>query len=232
MGRWKIGQFCRSSTTAKTPLAFKLPATLERRKFGYPIFEEDTNNRVQRKAQSRGGAMSGSQAAKGFKHLFFRMLLLLVLLHFPADSILGEPAPEALTPVTAETLLDEVRSSDASLTIVNCWSTWCRPCKTEMPELVRIGEEYADRGVRLIFVSLDFDSMAEAARDTLIAKGGTLPSYIKHQKDNEFINGIHSDWGGALPATFVYGVDGNLITWWNEARTYEEFAKDINKLLE
>jgi thiol-disulfide isomerase/thioredoxin len=139
--------------------------------------------------------------------------------------------PAALTPVTAEALHNRILSSDGKLILVNFWSTWCQPCKEEMPELIKFGKEYQDRGLDLVFVSMDFDRLAEAARDTLLSYGGSLPSYLKRQKDHEFITGIHPDWSGALPATFLFEPDGSLINWWNEQLDFKTLEAAIIPLL-
>jgi thiol-disulfide isomerase/thioredoxin len=39
--------------------------------------------------------------------------------------------------------------------LLNLWATWCGPCKTEMPELVKISEEYRDKGLEVIGLNSD-----------------------------------------------------------------------------
>lgn len=41
------------------------------------------------------------------------------------------------------------------LTLVDFWAAWCRPCRAENPNLVRVYEKYHDRGLSIIGVSLD-----------------------------------------------------------------------------
>ncbi|MGL1889550.1 MAG: TlpA family protein disulfide reductase [Reichenbachiella sp.] len=42
-----------------------------------------------------------------------------------------------------------------SLTIIDFWTTWCRPCKKAIPELNKIYTEYQEKGVELIGVNCD-----------------------------------------------------------------------------
>jgi len=67
---------------------------------------------------------------------------------------LGSPAP-AYSAVTLDG--DTVALSDfaGEVVVLNVWATWCRPCVTEMPALQRLHEQYADRGVRVVAVSVD-----------------------------------------------------------------------------
>jgi peroxiredoxin len=39
--------------------------------------------------------------------------------------------------------------------LVNFWATWCPPCRTETPELVRVHERYREQGLELVGISLD-----------------------------------------------------------------------------
>ncbi|TFG78552.1 MAG: AhpC/TSA family protein [Flavobacteriales bacterium] len=41
------------------------------------------------------------------------------------------------------------------LTLVDFWAAWCRPCRAENPNLVRVYEKYHDKGLSIIGVSLD-----------------------------------------------------------------------------
>jgi len=73
----------------------------------------------------------------------------------------GAAAPDfnAVTidpPVKTRTLLDY----RGDVLLLNVWATWCPPCVEEMPTMQRVHEMYADRGLRVVAVSVD-DSGAE-----------------------------------------------------------------------
>jgi len=42
-----------------------------------------------------------------------------------------------------------------SITVLDFWTTWCRPCKKAIPELNKIFQEYKDKGVQIIGVNCD-----------------------------------------------------------------------------
>ena len=53
-------------------------------------------------------------------------------------------------------------------------------------------------------------------------------SYIKNQKDQKFINGIHREWSGALPFTIVFGKDdGEVVDFWEGKETKSRFTRAI-----
>ena len=47
--------------------------------------------------------------------------------------------------------------------VINVWGSWCVPCRTETPELVRLANEYADRGVRFLGINIRDNSAAARA---------------------------------------------------------------------
>jgi cytochrome c biogenesis protein CcmG, thiol:disulfide interchange protein DsbE len=41
--------------------------------------------------------------------------------------------------------------------LLNFWATWCEPCRTETPMLVKLGKEYNERGLKIVGIALDQD---------------------------------------------------------------------------
>lgn len=67
---------------------------------------------------------------------------------------IGGKAPEfsAPTPTGEELSLKETLGK---YTIIDFWASWCRPCRMENPNVVRVYEKYHDKGLNIISVSLD-----------------------------------------------------------------------------
>jgi thiol-disulfide isomerase/thioredoxin len=144
----------------------------------------------------------------------------------------GDAAKQVrLTPATAPEILRAVRASDGNAVLVNVWATWCLPCRKEFPDLVRLGKDYADRGLKVVFVSGDFDGQQTQVIEFLAAHGVMGETYLKAGKDGEFIDAFDRNWSGALPATFLYDGTGALRHSVLEAASYEQLEKLIVALL-
>ncbi len=75
--------------------------------------------------------------------------------------------------------------------VLNLWATWCHPCRTEMPTLAHLQSLYADKGVKVLAVSLDDPDKFEDVK-----------SFIDVQEPLEVYTG---DMGNAMKAYELNG---------------------------
>lgn len=131
-----------------------------------------------------------------------------------------------VVPIGAAEILERVKRAKG-VTLVNVWATWCPPCRAEMPALLRVARAHRADGMRLMLVSTDFDDEILAVRRFLASHAVDETTYIKAGADNEFINTLHRDWSGALPATLVYDRNGNLTDFWEGAADENRFEHAV-----
>lgn len=115
---------------------------------------------------------------------------------------------------TAEDVLNLVHTDGGRATLVNMWATFCGPCVEEMPDILAVRREYADRGLKVILVSGDFESQRDQVVEFLAGMGVDFPSFIKKGADMEFIDTMNPDWSGAMPASFLYDGRGRQVDFW------------------
>jgi thiol-disulfide isomerase/thioredoxin len=120
----------------------------------------------------------------------------------------------------------------AAVTVVNVWATWCVPCRQEMPDLLRLRREMAGRGVRLVLVSTDFDLSPERIAEVLTGFGVDFPTWLKEQRDADFIDGLNPDWQGAIPATLVYDGAGRLRQFLLGRQDHEALVRAVQSVLD
>jgi thiol-disulfide isomerase/thioredoxin len=91
--------------------------------------------------------------------------------------------------------------------LIDFWAVWCGPCISEMPALVKLYEEYHDKGFEIVGISLDSD--IEALKKYLATNKIRWPQYFDGKTwDNEISKrfGIHS-----IPSTVLLDKSGYVI---------------------
>ena len=130
----------------------------------------------------------------------------------PAAKAPTKPLPKIalIKPANFPALRD---SWKGQVVVLNLWATWCAPCVAEMPEFVKLHNEYKDKGVKIVAISADDTSEV----NTLVArfvrdKGLPFEIGVMDTDDpQQFIDLINKEWPGTLPSTFVYDKTGKLI---------------------
>lgn len=75
---------------------------------------------------------------------------------------LDEPAPDfAVETLDGDTVrLAKLRGD---VVLINFWATWCPPCRLEMPGFQDVWEDYRDRGVTVLGLSVDRGARSDVA---------------------------------------------------------------------
>lgn len=128
-------------------------------------------------------------------------------------------------------ILADVRANAAPLTVVNMWATWCAPCIEEFPYFMALERDFAEEGVEVVFVSVDFEDELPAVHDFLAERSWTDTTYFKTERDNDFVNGFSPAWTGAVPATFVYDAQGQQRGFWEGSITEDSLYAKIRRYL-
>lgn len=67
---------------------------------------------------------------------------------------IGSMAPDFSGPTpTGETM--SLKDALGKYTIIDFWASWCRPCRVENPNVVKVYNQYHSKGLNIISVSLD-----------------------------------------------------------------------------
>ena len=149
-----------------------------------------------------------------------------------SSSSTGNAESPTLKEVTHADAMSVVQQSDASVTVINFWATWCVPCVEEFPAYVKLDERLDERGVDVMFISTDFPNQKQKVVEFLAEQGVTGTSYLKTGKTTPFVNGFSEEWSGAVPATFVYDSNGTLLTFWEGKVSYDELKKRVTQQLD
>ena len=105
--------------------------------------------------------------------------------------------------------LIELNKIKGKVTIIDFWASWCKPCRVENPNLVKLYNEYHPKGLEIISVSLDREAQKDfwikaIEKDQL--NWYNISNLKFWQEPIAKLYGVNS-----IPATFIIDENGILI---------------------
>ena len=124
-------------------------------------------------------------------------------------------------------------ANKGKVVLVNFWATWCKPCVKEFPDLVKLQNDYKDKGFVLVFISADMPEEVKSKVSPFLnqEKVDFTTYYIGSDKPEEIINYVDKDWQGAIPSTYIYDKEGTVKASILGTKSYEQFESEITKYL-
>jgi len=140
---------------------------------------------------------------------------------------IGNIAPNfsGLTPEGKTLTLNDVKSK---VTIIDFWASWCKPCRRENPNVVKLYEKYHDKGLEIIGVSLDNNGQKNRWVKAIEQDGLTWPqiSNLKGWKEPVAVQyGVRS-----IPATFILDETGKIVATRLRGKALEDKVEELLSL--
>ena len=107
--------------------------------------------------------------------------------------------------------------------VINFWGTWCPPCRKELPDLIRLYDEYNSRGVEII--GLAVNDQPGKVRDFSRQMG---MKWVMLMGDRE-IAGMFGIRG--VPMTIFFNSEGQIVQEFHGMRDYEAFKVGFEAIL-
>jgi peroxiredoxin len=153
------------------------------------------------------------------------ILLAMLLLFAPAVTLGQDSPPNAFT-------LKDIKGRDLRLNdykgkvvLINFWATWCPPCRTEIPDLIKLQRYYGSRRLQVIGVTYPPQELAQVSRFVQRAKVN-YPVALGTKETKMFFSSSET-----LPMTIVIGPDGRIRDIIEGVLLPEEFEQKIKPLL-
>lgn len=169
--------------------------------------------------------------------------MVLILLLF-ASSVFGQAAENTIAPIKKynfngievnsydfKTFEGFLNKKDATTYVINFWATWCLPCVKELPYFETLHQQYKDKGVKVILVSLDMPKKIESNLIPFMIKK-KLQSQVIHLDDpdaNAWIEKVAANWSGSIPATIMY--NATTRKFYERSFTYEPLENELKTIL-
>lgn len=96
-------------------------------------------------------------------------------------------------------------SLKGKVVLVDFWASWCRPCRAENPNVVKLYKKYNNKNFEIVSISLDKE---EGAWKRAIQEDGLIWGNHHWDKDGEIANkyGVKN-----IPHTILIGKDGTIL---------------------
>ncbi|MBN2543670.1 TlpA family protein disulfide reductase [bacterium] len=120
------------------------------------------------------------------------------------------------------------RLSDHSgkIIILDFWTTWCAPCKIEIPSFIKLQQSYGRDGLLVVGVSLDERHTKHKVKPFVDRMNINYPVLLDGKQMSFLYGSIQS-----IPTTFIIDQRGCIRGKLVGLRQYEEFENWVRKLL-
>jgi len=137
---------------------------------------------------------------------------------------LNRPAPAYGAPTLSGDTVT-LASLRGSPVLLNVWATWCHPCQDEMPDLQRLQDEFASRGLRVVGVSIDQARASDDVRRFMEDYG--IGFLVLHDASSTI---SHTFRTAGVPETFLIDANGVLRRRWIGQATADDMRPAIDSI--
>ena len=137
------------------------------------------------------------------------VLFLLFGVTLYAELKLGTPAKDFTLKTLDATKTHTLKEFRGNVVLVNLWAAWCRGCKKEMPEFVKLQKSYK-KGFKLITINLDDDpKKAQKFLDKIEKKMHTKIPFITLQNPTKSVAKNYQC--NAMPSSYLIDKKGKIV---------------------
>jgi thiol-disulfide isomerase/thioredoxin len=150
----------------------------------------------------------------------------------PATAQPTSAAPATQVPtVTAKQIRALVDERKGKVVVVNFWASWCPPCMREFPAIIKVYEQYQNKGLEIFAVSLNTAEDMVDIREFVRTTKPPFPIYLADPADKTFNESVLKGWSGEMPMTLVFNTAGERVIAHTSELTYEQLATKVQALL-
>jgi thiol-disulfide isomerase/thioredoxin len=132
-----------------------------------------------------------------------------------------------------------LKQQQGNIVVVDCWATYCAPCKKEFPHLVELSKKHAKDNVKCVSLSFDFEETKtpektyQPVREFLTKMDARFTNLLVTLDADE----LHQKIGlTSIPGVFVYDAQGKLHKLFDNSEpgkqfNYEQVGAAVEALL-
>lgn len=109
------------------------------------------------------------------------------------------------------------------IAVLNCWASWCRPCRAHSKELMPIYEKYKDKGFTVVSIACEYGSLDDMKHAIELDGYTWLPLY-----DLDNVEGVWELYGlsGGGGGIFLIDADGLIVEKVSEISSVEAYLQE------
>lgn len=137
----------------------------------------------------------------------------------------NKPAPEIVmqSPEGKEIKLSSLKGK---VVLIDFWASWCKPCRVENPNVVKLYNKYKNKGFTVYSVSLDADMAQWVA--AIEADGLIWPNHVSDLVGwKTYVTKLYAF--QSIPHTVLVGKDGNIIDVGLRGKALEDKVAELLK---
>jgi thiol-disulfide isomerase/thioredoxin len=117
-----------------------------------------------------------------------------------------------------------------SLTVINFWATWCKPCIKEIPHFEDIRKANSSKPIRFLYISLDFSDQKKTRLDPFVKTRmqGAKVFLLDETNYDKWISKIDPGWAGGIPVTLFVNNSKKIRKFYNSELSESQLNEIIS----
>lgn len=115
----------------------------------------------------------------------------------------GEVAPDFTLRTLDGEMQYQLSELKGQVVYLDFWASWCGPCRRAFPEVMKLHDEFAEKGLEVLAISLD--KAPGPAKQFIAKQGSTFPALFDASQKAAVGYGVRS-----IPSTVIVDAEGKV----------------------